>query len=395
MGLDMTTRKSAIIPKGKEIKEVLNIDDVVFSNESMEVRSLVDGYNRKNIIVSVKHQRNFVWNEFQQSYFIATVLFNIIPVPPFQFYRNSKTELTLKVTDSQQRLVTLSRFKNNLLRLDLKGFPIKYITVDDKQYDIIELLHGKYYEDLPQKFRSMFNRRSIRIDIANNCPDSYSELFYVLYNTGIKALKPHEIRLASMGEIVRSQFTAMINYDIFKYTKLSYSMKLYKSEYDIVAIVFMMLFHNQACDLTSYKIDRFINQFRIPGIPANFEEQLHNVFKYMSDVVELIMDRTIEGSSHMIQRTGEERNIKFLSKANLVMISFVASKAMEQGLSATEYALFLVSFFNHLPKKYKDRLESNLNGLRSNKDRLESIMDEFEKFCDVSAVAKNKLKIVK
>lgn len=135
------------------------------------------------------YQRNYVWDDDKATYFIESILLGT-EVPPIVLFNNG---IKKEVIDGRQRYETIKRFLENKLVLSEKG--LKSLTN----------LSGKKFIQLSEEIADSFKNTKIRIlhfsvlnepSLTDRQKDKIKKEIFRRYNSGITALKPHEIERA-------------------------------------------------------------------------------------------------------------------------------------------------------------------------------------------------------
>lgn len=149
------------------------------------VDSLVRRLKNKTIFVP-PFQRRFVWNKFESSKFIESLLLGL-PVPGI--FLSKEPELNkLLIVDGQQRLLSLLFFYNQKFK-------------DDTEFRLVGVqsdLEGKTYEDLSPSDKNRLDDSIIHSTIIKQeVPDDNESSIYQIFeriNSGGRPLSPQEIR---------------------------------------------------------------------------------------------------------------------------------------------------------------------------------------------------------
>lgn len=165
--------------------------DIFKRNLKMSARTvsiatlLSDRYIRR-IKYDPYYQRNYVWENDKQTFFIESVILGT-EIPPIVFY---KSGLEIEVVDGRQRFETLKRFVENDIILRSKG--------------LLELkaLDKKTFESLNSDIKQTFLDTKIRIfefevvgvsDLDVLMEDRIKKEIFRRYNSGITPLKQYEV----------------------------------------------------------------------------------------------------------------------------------------------------------------------------------------------------------
>lgn len=146
-------------------------------------------------------QRHLVWNNYQKSLLIESILLRI-PLPMFYFAEDKDGKLS--VVDGLQRISTIKEFMDN-------GFPLKNL-----QY-LEATCGGKYYQaegkkkGIDSKYLRWFNLTNLSANIID--PTSPFKVKYDIFrriNTGGKPLNNQEIRNCLTGQGLRDVLKEMV-----------------------------------------------------------------------------------------------------------------------------------------------------------------------------------------
>jgi hypothetical protein len=152
-----------------------------------DLGSVVKRINANVIDLQPDFQRGDVWAVPKRKKLVDSILRGW-QIPPVHVIRQE--EYLLEVLDGQQRLRAIQGFFNN-------EFPVsgKFEPIDDE----VANLHGKYFKDLPDKFKRRVEFYSIRIlEVYDFLPGETGELFNRL-NQSLN-LTAAEKRNAQVGE---------------------------------------------------------------------------------------------------------------------------------------------------------------------------------------------------
>jgi hypothetical protein len=170
--------------------------DIAASTDTWNIQNVIQMVREERIILNPEWQRSFVWKPRKQKALIESLLLGL-PIPSFLLYKN-REEGMLYVIDGRQRLETISRFTHPK---EKRGEPkVRFRTPGPTHegWKPNQLLHAaakKYYQDLPDKFKTQFDTRSVQVAILDV---SLAHLYQIFkrYNTGSVALNAAEIRNA-------------------------------------------------------------------------------------------------------------------------------------------------------------------------------------------------------
>lgn len=170
-------------------------DEISSQEANWSVTSVMNFIQRERLILNPEWQRSFVWKPRKQKALIESMLLGL-PIPSFLLYKDRSGKLY--VIDGRQRLETISRFmspkeKAGERRMRFRTFGSK--QEGWKQGQKLNPAANKYYDDLPDEFRTQFDTQPMRLAILDV---SLSHLYQIFkrYNTGSVSLNAAEIRNA-------------------------------------------------------------------------------------------------------------------------------------------------------------------------------------------------------
>jgi hypothetical protein len=170
--------------------------DISANTSLWNIRNVIQDIREDRLNLNPEWQRSFVWKPRKQKALIES-LFLGLPVPSFLIYKDSETG-KMSVIDGRQRLETISRFTSPK---EKKGEPrIRFRTFSSNQEgwregQFLNPAAGKFYDDLPQRFRTQFDTTTLQVAVLDVPLDHLYQIFK-RYNTGSVALNAAEIRNA-------------------------------------------------------------------------------------------------------------------------------------------------------------------------------------------------------
>lgn len=151
---------------------------------TLSVKTLLSERNLKRINYRPYYQRNYVWDNEKQTFFIESVLLGT-EIPPLILY---KSGVNTEVIDGRQRFETLKRFKENEFPLSMKGL------MD------LPALGRKTFNKLDDELKEIFLSSNIRVfefevvsTITLDIEDKIKKEIFRRYNTGITPLTSVEV----------------------------------------------------------------------------------------------------------------------------------------------------------------------------------------------------------
>lgn len=153
---------------------------------SISVKTLLSERNLKRIDYSPYYQRNYVWDNIKQTFFIESVILGT-EIPPLILF---KSGAKIEVIDGRQRFETLKRFKENSFSLSINGL---------KE---LQILNKQSFNKLSAFNQEIFLNSNIRIfefevinhpNLNEDIIDRIKKEIFRRYNTGITPLSREEL----------------------------------------------------------------------------------------------------------------------------------------------------------------------------------------------------------
>lgn len=358
----------------------LDMGEISNSTEGNRISVYLEWMNKEQLITGIDFQRNFVWPVWKRSNLIMSAVIDIL-IPPISVYRPIKGDKIKKVFDGRQRLTTFQQFKENMFALDLSKFPFPVFVIGGTEYNR-EDLNGKFFEQLSEDIKERFLDKNIKMEILSGASDEMAEVFFSLMNMGQEALRPQQIRVATMGKKTRDFFNSLNPTPLFTYSALSESQRINNTEHDILGQI-ALLYGVGITDVTGDNVDGFINQFRNDGLPEDLQSRIKNVVEYLSEVVEILVAKKKESTQTQTKGRKADPNkpvkITYLNKLNIVSCAYLAEKAQNL-ISPVRFADFIAEFFNNVPSAYRDTKEGGTAKCLNVKIRLNTITERFEEW---------------
>lgn len=170
--------------KAKEFRETFQ-NSLKITARSISVKTLLSERNLRRIDYSPYYQRNFVWDNTKQTFFIESVILGT-EVPPLILF---KTGAKIEVIDGRQRFETLKRFKEN-------SFPLSSSGLKE-----LQTLSKQTFNKLTEVNKEIFLNSNIRIfefevinpNLDDDLIDRVKKEIFRRYNTGITPLTSEEL----------------------------------------------------------------------------------------------------------------------------------------------------------------------------------------------------------
>jgi len=135
-----------------------------------DIRSVLMQLADGDIDLDPEFQRGDVWNVKKQQMLVDTVL-REWEIPPIFLIKNERKDIK-EVLDGHQRLQAIKHFYKGRFKFDGRLEP---------RSEELETLHGMFYQDLPDKYRKIFNNFALRtFELSNYEENEPFELFFRL-----------------------------------------------------------------------------------------------------------------------------------------------------------------------------------------------------------------------
>lgn len=155
------------------------------SARTVSIATLLSDRYLKRVKYDPYYQRNYVWENDKQSFFIESVLLGT-EIPPIVFY---KSGLEIEVVDGRQRFETLKRFVDNDITLKSKGL-LELKALDKKTFSELKDIQQTF---LNTKIR-IFEFEVVGVsDLDSQMEDRIKKEIFRRYNSGITPLKQYEV----------------------------------------------------------------------------------------------------------------------------------------------------------------------------------------------------------
>ena len=176
----------------KEFKDIFQ-NSLRLNARSMSVKTILSDRNLRRIDYSPYYQRNYVWDNSKQTFFIESVILGT-EIPPLILFKSGNK---IEVIDGRQRFETLKKFKENNISLRIKGLME------------LQILKNKSFNKLTDDIKDVFLDSNIRVfefeiinqpDLSQETIDKIKKEIFRRYNTGITPLNREELDNAKYDE---------------------------------------------------------------------------------------------------------------------------------------------------------------------------------------------------
>lgn len=170
--------------------------DISAETSLWNILTMVNHIREGRMNLNPEWQRSFVWKPRKQKALIESLLLGL-PIPSFLIYKD-RANGKMSVIDGRQRLETISRFTAPREKKGEERRRFRTFGPTQEGWKPNQLLNpaaGKYYENLPDKFRTQFDTRNLQVAVLD-VPLAHLYQIFKRYNTGSVALNAAEIRNA-------------------------------------------------------------------------------------------------------------------------------------------------------------------------------------------------------
>jgi len=254
--------------KAEEFRSVFQ-NSLKINARTISVKTLLSERNLKRIDYSPYYQRNYVWDNVKQTFFIESVILGT-EIPPLVLFKNGNT---IEVIDGRQRFETLKRFKENDFSLTIKG--LKELTV----------LSKASFNKLSPENKDIFLNSNIRVfefevtnqpDISSEIVDRVKKEIFRRYNTGITPLTKEELDNA---KYVDDAFSDKFKHELKRDAQ-------FLREFNECFFPKEVVDSSNNADLISRNVD-FIRRFRILN---NFPIATYAAGSNRTEIIDLLYD---------------------------------------------------------------------------------------------------------
>jgi uncharacterized protein with ParB-like and HNH nuclease domain len=168
------------------IKELFEKYNLTSEKEDTKLKTILTERQISKIDTSPFYQRNYVWNNEKQTYFIDSILLGV-PIPPIIRFQASGGKK--EVIDGKQRFETLKLFRNNKIKL-------KKDLISER----LEIKPRTSFDNLEEKIKdSFFNYTLTLFDFKLDGEPTEEEInkikieIFKRYNIGISSIKRSDI----------------------------------------------------------------------------------------------------------------------------------------------------------------------------------------------------------
>lgn len=301
-----------------------------------DLESLVRRIRAEELNLQPDFQRGEIWSVVKKQKLIDSVLRDWY-IPPIHIIVD-EVRRTEEVLDGQQRLAAIRDFASDGLTVDGRIEPF-----DDRIFQ----LHGLTYSELPEDFKRVFDRFSIRLfRIFDYQPDEPYELFFRLnQSVMLTAAEQRNTFFGEAREQVRLLVTKLEQNEItssqigFSNSRMAYD--------DILARLCLVLEHGSADIKVGSNL--LTDRYRSPiGFPAS---------------VISLAEHTVDCFSRTIHQLNQQ--VRFNKATFFSWLYFVAQLLTSNGRLDERHLVHFVLRFEELRKIAKDKFGESLHFMRT------------------------------
>ncbi|MDW1794105.1 MULTISPECIES: DUF262 domain-containing protein [Vibrio] len=201
------------------------------------------------------YQREMIWKKPQKVRFIESILINL-PIP-YLFLADTEDGRS-EVVDGSQRIRTIVEFVQNQFKLE--------------NLELLPLLEGFYFEDLPVVRKRRFYKKTIRlIEMTQNMDEEARRQMFDRLNTGGTNLRPMEQRRGSSDGKFLTFIKRLAKNELFhKVCPISKSKLKHREDEEFVLRFFAYLDRYKTFD---HRVDEFLDAYLDEMNNYPFDEQ--------------------------------------------------------------------------------------------------------------------------
>jgi len=338
-------------------------------------------------------QRSYVWGQKEQTELIDSV-FQVLTtyIPPLigaeteaEVEVKGKQEKVIDLLDGKQRSTTLEKFLNDEIKL---GYNIRPVVIENED-DTVEtyIVAGKKWSEIPERAKQVFKNCKIQMVYFKDMTQHERELQFIKLQGG-KKLSNAEVNKVRIGDDVRGFIYKQLATDLWtKYINVSSNREV---KFETMQQVLMVM--TNSFDLSGKSLQAFSEDSAI--IDIGTIDQVESVTEYLNDVVKLIKKSSLPSELQGLEESEATaklepkelkkylKAIEYLKKVHVPIIYNTALKAIQNNVSANDFAKFVSKFFENVPSRYKRFAESDSASSGSVKIRVEemekALVDEFK-----------------
>ncbi|WP_448606697.1 DUF262 domain-containing protein [Paenimyroides ceti] len=312
---------------------------------TISIKTLLSDRNLRRINYKPYYQRNYVWDNIKQTFFIESVLLGT-EIPPLILFKSGSD---IEVIDGRQRFETLKRFIENDFSLTDKGLLS------------LPALAKQNFNKLRDELKEIFWNSNIRvyefeiiIDIDANLEDKIKKEIFRRYNTGITPLTSIEVDSAKYdSDKLSSLFENELNKNERFYNGVKKS--FFYNELDSVDLKEKMIdFLRKSFVLSKFPISRYAQGSRrnetlsiLYQAFVNTIEDIENDFKDFQSQIEQIFEL-----NDFFFANGLQQNNRLINESLLWAIRILQQENI--GYNCLNYKEDLLNYINKNLTIYSD-----------------------------------------
>lgn len=232
---------------------------------------------QKELNFNIPIQRNVVWNDYQRSMLIHSILYGFY-VPPIVARKVGKT---MEMIDGKQRGTTITEFRSDKLRLhkdtpELFGYK----------------LAGKKFSELSPALRDIFDSREITLAIHDELSDAEMEELFTRLQGGTPLTKFQVLRVKAAKAMI---FIGELgNHNFFnEYITLSGKQRQNNIEQEIIMQTIMLFTKGPKTGLSSPDMEKFVKEqdYNHREVDTTLQQTLKAITSYLQDAIDFIDEK--------------------------------------------------------------------------------------------------------
>jgi hypothetical protein len=344
------------------------------ANMNWTVKTMSNKIQKGEITFDMAIQRGSVWDNERRSLLIHSVIMDY-PIPPFFVLRDENGNYS--GLDGRQRGETFKMFLNNEFALSDN---IPEITLENGFTDDIS---GMYFEQLDEETQDKIKDYNLTLYWFDSCitDDEITEMFFRLNNgKPLTAIELTRVKAKSMDTIKEIATHPIFDEAISEKAKVKYTNEL------IVINSYALLY----ADIKSLETKATRQLMESVEITAEQSEQLDNVFTKISDTY-LYISKLAEAEEDKDKIKQLKKVLKRLyTKTHLTSIVPITAEAIQDNLSISAYAEWLIRFYSGTKQASINQYYNNAAGSGSAKPeavkaRLEALETDYNSYFNLTA----------
>ena len=346
------------------IDKILKIEGASITWSCKQIAKMIENekVNFKNIV-----QRSFVWERHRMSELVWSIIMGY-PIPPIFAERGDTDNEKIKiysVLDGQQRCTSISKFINDEFALtELKPIPYLNEKGEEEELDI----SGLKFSELDEELQDIIKDATITVKYFDNLEQYQKAEMFRRLNNG-KPLSTKTRTLASSKDI-----EGLINIGSHKLFEEMLTEKARQNKNQAVLVIKAWVMLNHDVENISFASKDLNPMIEGTEITDAEKIELNKVFDFIVDTHFYLVDRA--------EKTVAK---KLYTETHLISLIPYFKKAMENSISDTMMAEWLISFFktDNDNESYGKYIEATTGGVARNQSivtRHEALGESYTEF---------------